>query len=481
MTIQRTLFISIALVVALTSSVNAGQQQLPALGDPSMSIINSNEEQRLGRQFMRSALVQMNFTDDPETRDYIRDLGDRLVESIGLSASDFTFSVIIDPHLNAFAVPGGFITVHTGLITTTETESELASVIAHEIAHITQRHLPRMIERSKQRSLPAAAAMVAAILLGGQAGSAALVGANAAVVADQLRYSRDFEQEADAVGIRILAASGFNPQAMPAFFLKLEKSSTVQASEVPEYLRTHPLSVARVADSEARAANYPVTKRDSSESYYFVRARTRALTDDDPKRVADYFASVDTVNETDAAAARYGQALALSRTGDFASAKKIFNELTRTMPNNLYINLAVAQLELRRGASARAVAFLESLYNEDPANSLLAQYYSEALLAAKRPDDSYRVLRKWQRSEPKNAVIYKDLSRVYGETGRRAESFQALAEYFALRFQPNRAIDELERARQYSTGNYYLTSSINARVKELTEEMQRYDELIPPK
>ena len=182
-------------------------------------------EIKLGRQFIRSARSQLAFVSDPEIASYIEGLGDRLLGPTGLSRSKFQFSVIDDDNLNAFAVPGGWISVHTGLITRTDSESELASVLAHEIAHITQRHLPRTFERAEQRTLPAVAAMMGAILVGGQIGSAALVGANAAVVADQLKYSREFEKEADAIGLELLSKGEFDVHAMPRFFLKLQKTS----------------------------------------------------------------------------------------------------------------------------------------------------------------------------------------------------------------------------------------------------------------
>ncbi|MCZ7597141.1 MAG: M48 family metalloprotease [Gammaproteobacteria bacterium] len=295
-----------AVLLACLVAPAAQPQTLPALGETSAAVVSSVEETRLGRQFMRSARRQMDFSADPELVEYIRDLGARLVSGVGSAPGEFTFSVVNDPVLNAFAVPGGFISVHSGLIAATASESELASVMAHEIAHITQRHLPRMIARAKERSIPAAAAMVAAILVGGQMGSAALVGANAALAADQLRYSRDFETEADAMGIRILAASGFDATAMPKFFQKLQNQTMLQASEAPEYLRTHPLSVNRIADSESRASGYATASHRSSTDYLMMRAGP-ALMAGDPLRAAGNFADAGAPNGDEALAARYGE------------------------------------------------------------------------------------------------------------------------------------------------------------------------------
>ncbi len=451
-------------------------QQLPALGDVAADVVSSLEEQRLGRQFMRSARRQMEFSDDPETRDYVRRLGSELVSAVDLDPSDFTFSVVNDSALNAFAVPGGFISVHSGLIAETASESELASVVAHEVAHLTQRHLPRMIARAKERSIPAAAAMVAAILVGGQVGSAALVSANAALAADQLQYSRDFEKEADAVGIRILAASHFDPAAMPAFFLKLQKSTMLQATDVPEYLRTHPMSVSRIADSEARAGDHPGVSRESSYDYLMVRSRVRALTSSDPLRTAGYFTDIETNGDDEAFAARYGEGLSYLAAGRYDRAARVFEELIAIRPGDRYVSLARGQLALRGGRTDIAVERFAALYRQNDADPVPARYYAEALVAAGRWEDARRVLRKWQRNDPNNPQAYSLLSRVEGELGRRAEAFQARAEYFALLFETERALKELEMARKHSAGNYYLSSSIEARTRELREELVRYGE-----
>lgn len=466
----------VLLACLATPVVQAQTQTLPALGETSAAVVSSVEETRLGRQFMRTARRQMEFSADPELVEYIRGLGTRLVSGVDLAPEEFTFSVVNDPRLNAFAVPGGFISVHSGLIATTASESELASVMAHEIAHITQRHLPRMIARAKERSIPAAAAMVAAILVGGQMGSAALVGANAALAADQLRYSRDFETEADAMGIRILAASGFDATAMPKFFQKLQNQTMLHASEAPEYLRTHPLSVNRIADSESRAQGYATASHRSSTDYLMMRARVRALMAGDPLRAAGNFADAGQPDGDEALAARYGEGLARMAAGQYDVARSIFDELSAAFPENRYIALARGQLALRRGDAAGAMDMLGSIYENDPNDVVAARYYAQALMTAGRLEDARRVVRRWQRGDPSNPETWRLMSRIDGELGRQAEAFQSRAEYLVLMFETRRAIEELERARQLSGGDYYLTSSIDARIGELRDELVRYDE-----
>ena len=205
--------LSLLLGLALVTVPGWPQSDLPDLGDYSGSVLSAAQERKLGREFMRDLQFQLPFVNDLELLAYLNGLGNRLVRASDQPGRRYTFYIVEDNTLNAFAVPGGHITVHTGLFTRTRHEAELASVLAHEIAHITQSHIARMVAQSKRSNLPAMAALIAAILVGGQVGSAAVVGTQAALAEQQLTYSRTFETEADAIGIRTLAGAGFDPRA----------------------------------------------------------------------------------------------------------------------------------------------------------------------------------------------------------------------------------------------------------------------------
>ncbi len=463
--------------IFLTATVDA--QQLPALGDTSAQITSSLEEERMGRQFMRNARRHLDFSDDPEIVSYIRSLGNRLLESVGLPVDEFHFTVVNDTNLNAFAVPGGFISVHTGLIARTESEAELASVMAHEITHITQRHLARMIERAKQRSIPAVAAMVAAILVGGQVGSAALMGANAALAADQLKYNREFEKEADAIGLKMLAGAGFDPSAMPSFFLKLQKSSSLLAGDVPEYLRTHPLSVNRIAESEARAAGYEFKGSEESVDFFHIRARVQALMSSDSVRQANLFSAQENREIGVRRAESYGEALALMKAGRFDNARSVISQLLKDFPDYNFYRLLEGQIASSAGNAEVAVDIFEDVYLDKKDDPARIRYYAKALMAVERYEVARKILRRWQRLDRQEPGVYELLSRVEGERGRLAEAFQARAEYFAARFEPGRALEELGKARRSARGDFYIVSSIDAREQELQQEMEKYDELTP--
>ncbi|HLF22379.1 MAG TPA: M48 family metalloprotease, partial [Burkholderiales bacterium] len=208
-------------------AIGANAITLPDLGDASRTVISPAQERRLGEDFMRRARQSLAFSDDLEISDYLQTLGQRLVAHSDSPGTSFRFFAVNDPTINAFAVPGGFIGVHTALILAAESEAELASVLAHEISHITQRHIPRLLAEDQNATLPAMAAILAAILLAGHGGEAAVALTGATLAQRGIGFTRAFEEEADRIGVRVLAQSGFDPRAMPAFFERMQQINSV--------------------------------------------------------------------------------------------------------------------------------------------------------------------------------------------------------------------------------------------------------------
>ena len=340
---MRTTVFTLALAALLWTAAG-GATGLPDLGEESATILSPAEEKTLGGRFIRNARQKLDFVDDPEIQEYIQSLGERLARSSGATPYDFRFYVIADDALNAFAVPGGFIAVHSGLILASETEGELASVLAHEVTHVAQRHIPRMLSGAKQRSLPLLAALIGAILLGGQAGQAAVAATSAYNLQEQIRFTRSFEREADRLGMEKLVGAGFDPRAMPRFFRRLQNRSRLYESGLPAFLRTHPVTSDRIAESWARADSYPPQDDPDPSAFFQVRARLRVLTAASPAKVVQFFEGALAADaRADRPADRYGYALALRSNRQFPPARRIIGELLASRPGHVPYLIAQAE------------------------------------------------------------------------------------------------------------------------------------------
>ncbi|MDR5736578.1 MULTISPECIES: M48 family metalloprotease [unclassified Caballeronia] len=307
--------------------------QLPDLGDGSGGTLSPQAERRVGERMMREVRTDPDYLDDWLMRDYLDSIASRLstaaaTQYLGGYRPDFELFAVRDPQINAFSMPGGFIGVNTGLLSATQTESELASVVGHEMGHVLQRHIARMLGTQEKSSYAALAAMLAGLLAGvmtrsGDLGMGIAMGGQAFAVDNQLRFSRAAEHEADRVGFQMLAAAGYDPYAMTAFFGRLDRASMAD-NGVPAYARTHPLTIERIADMEDRARRVPYRQPRQSAEYAFVRARARVLQvsyASDYREVASRLKTeIDDQTAVNPAANWYGIALARALTSDYDAA-----------------------------------------------------------------------------------------------------------------------------------------------------------------
>ena len=330
------------------------QQNLPDMGEPADSALSPVEEQALGAQFMRQIRVQLPLIKDVQLNEYIQHLGNRLVIAAGKSeAQQFTFFIIDDPEINAFAIPGGYVGVNSGLVAAMLREEQLASVIAHEVAHVTQRHHARAFATGNRATLSTAAAVLAAILIGQaspQAGSAALAAGLAASQQSAINFTRSNEVEADRIGIEILTNAQYNPRAMAQTFNILRRQNSLNTSQGQlEYLRTHPLDNTRIAEAADRAALKPDIAQTPNVDYPLFRARLNVISSNDPgqlKRI--YQAKNETAPTLESS---YALALLSQRANRVEDAKKHLKELDVRISTHPMIELLradVASLENNR-------------------------------------------------------------------------------------------------------------------------------------
>lgn len=472
------LFVGLAACLQAVATPAADLSALPDLGDESGSLISPQEETRLGQAFMRQARAQMQFLDDPELIDYLESLGNRLASQTGRVGQEFRFFVVDDPSINAFAVPGGFITVHTGLVLATETESELAAVLAHEIAHVSQRHIPRMLAAQQKATGPAMLAMLAAILLisagHSEGGEAAIALSTAGMVQNQINFTRTHEEEADRVGTQLMLDAGLDVHAMPVFFKRLHSWSRLYATNLPEYLSTHPLTLRRISESENRASQYPKSPVDPSNAFQHFRAKLRAREGNAAATVNQIRQNLSKKKYSLERAERYALALALGRQKDFNAARKELQQLVRRYPQYTYYNIALAELELKAGRTDSALTLYKQAYRQSPTHRALLQSYAEALLQVDQPQKALRISRAGLRLQPDNPEFYRQVALAAGKAGRHLEAHHALAEKNYLTGNYVAAIQQLNIALRYAGDNAYEKSRIEARSREIKTEAARY-------
>ena len=475
----RKIFILFTIGCLLGQNVYADISNLPDLGDESGSLISPAQEHKLGEDFMRTARRQLDIIDDPELNAYIQSLGQRLLPKNGPTAyQELHFFIIKDPSINAFAVPGGYIGVHTGLILATENEAELASVLAHETAHLTQRHLLRMNAEAKRTSIPAMAALLVAILLAGsghQGGEAAIAMTTATLAQKELNFTREFEQEADRIGMGLLTQAGYDARAMPAFFERMQSYTRLYENNLPEFLRTHPITTRRIAESRDQAEHYPVVKNPDATDFYHAQAKIRVLSGENAADTVHRFKSrLDSGDYQNKNAELYGYALALLENKQYPEARSIIQNLLAQHANYDLYRIVQAETELAAGNSTEALKLYAAAVKKAPKDYALTERYAAALLKTDHPAEARNLLKTVVRQWPQDPALQKIFAIAAGNSGSLLEAHQAMAEYYYLNGNSDAAIAQLQIARRHAGENFYFLSSLDARIKEIREEAALY-------
>ncbi len=459
------LILALGLLIAPPSG-HALYSELPEMGDSAGTLLSRDEEQRIGAEFMRNVRYRLTLLEDPEITGYLQDLGGRLVSHSDGADRPFTFFIVQDPRINAFAAPGGYIGINSGLILHTRNESELAAVLAHEIAHVTQRHLARASETAGRMNLSMAAAVLAAMILGSQdpdLAQAAITAAMAGSTQRMINFTRLNEEEADRVGMQILADAGFDPGGMPAFFKQLLTVNRVNRDVIPEFLRTHPVTLSRIADSRNRAARYPSRPHRDSARYPLVRAKIRVMLSESADDALLYFK-----NRTDDAG-RYGYALALDRKGRYREAERLLRTLSQRQPDNITYQYALAKVKTDAGKLDDALAIYKRNLHLYPLDTPLTMQYAFTLIQADRAKEAREVLHRYLGVKPPTPALYRLLAQAEQKAGFPVASRQAMAEYYFLEGFTLEAIRQLKQALESSAITPYERASIEARKKQFEE------------
>ena len=455
-------------LLALIPALGGRTQNLPDLGDSAQAELTPQAERRIGEQIMREIRREPDYVDDPEVSDYVGQVGHRLAAATPDTRQAFEFFVIRDRTVNAFALPGGFIGVHTGLLLTAQAEPEFASVLAHEIAHVTQRHLARQVEaqaKASNLSLLALALGILAATSNSQAAQAAIVASKAAPAAIFLNYSRDFEREADRIGFQILDASGYDTSGMPTFFERLQKATRLYDNNAPVYLRTHPLTTERIADMQNRAASAAYRQRPDSQEFQLVRAKLRAADGTPDEAVAFFRTALAERRFVDETAVRYGYAAALARAKNFKAAETEIAAVRKTARHPMIETLA-ARIRLGAGDPAGAEKILVAAGEAYPEVVGIKYERAEVLQVLGRNKEAAVLLAALAKQRPNDPKVYQMLAKSYAALGSRTQQHRALAEAYYLQGSVPAAIEQLQFAQAASDSDFYTMSAVDARLRE---------------
>jgi predicted Zn-dependent protease len=475
------------------------QTKLPQLGDTAREDMSPQMERKLGEQIMHDIRRDRDYLDDAPISEYLNNFGNSLLavlpEARGETGADYEFFAVRDPMLNAFALPGGFIGFHSGLLIAAQSESELAAVMSHEIGHVTQRHIARQIGNQKQDALIPIAAMILAGLAAKASPDAAMgvmMGGQGLAIQRQLDYSRDAEREADRVGFQIMHAAGMDTSGIVAFFGRLQTASRNYTDMMPASLRSHPLTTERIADMQARIKEAPYRPRMDSLDFHLVRARARVLQDQtsagyNESRIA-FEAQLAQQGTQQRIAAQYGLAFLALKQGQLEQAQNWLDKARASAaPRDKPVFSATAgngdgaamfaslALDIRRApgqpkaALAQAVKEAEQAHNRYPLSRGIARQYADILIDNGKLEEATRFLREQSLLYRSEAKLHELLAKAYAAQGKKTLQHLSLAESYALQGGLLSALDQLALARKAGDGSFHDQAVVDARERELQE------------
>jgi len=473
--IKRLLLAITLSTLVFVAGAGADDINLPDMGSPADAILNNTEEAQIGRMIMRDIRKSGQVVEDPLITEYLNDIGSRIAAQTNEGEHSFTFFAVEDPRINAFALPGGFIGVHTGLIEASRNEDELAGVLAHEVAHVTQRHIARAIHANSRQSILSTAMMLGAIIVAVAGGSSdavqgAMAVAQGTAAQQQINFTRTNEYEADRVGIAALADAGYDPYGMASFFEVMSRQTTTSPEmRAPEFLRTHPVTTARVAEARNRARSYPQIRSDDSTSYGITRTRIIVARFDTPMQAVEYFENRDYDKQNDIE--RYGRAVAYQRAGNYFAALPIFEELLEKDKSVIAYHIGLGQTLVALDQTSKALDIFERAVELFPRNVPLVIEYGERLLELGQPKKAHKMLLDLMNNVPPTPEQVRLIARAASMAEENAEAYYYLSEYRLMIGDLSGGINYLQQALRLPELQEIQRARFEARIDFIREFM----------
>lgn len=464
------------LIAAVFQAGNAGAAQsngvvLPELGDSTSSTFSSQQEYELGRAWLKMFRSQVKTVSDPLLQDYVEYLVYKLASYSQLKDRRLEVVVIDNPTINAFAVPGGVVGLHNGAFLSADNEAQLASILGHELAHLSQRHFARGVEQQQRSAIPTMAGMLGALVLAatsrGDAGMAAMAATQAAAQQNQLRFSRENEQEADRIGMETLEKADYDPNAFASMFENMLAANRYAGRNPPEFLLTHPLTESRVSDARNRAREYPRKVYVDNLDFQLMRARVEVQLANNNSEALKKFKARLKGQSRNLEADRYGLALAYAQAGQFKEAREQLAPLLQKDSRRMAYVVSDAQFDIAAGESERAIEKLQAQLRVNPGNYPLAMTYADALLKSNQPQLAEAVLQEQVKLRPTDPTVWYELAETHGLAGNILGVHQARAEYFVLNGVLDKAEQQLNYALKLVQNDSITSTKIEERIRQI--------------
>ena len=469
------------LYVCTQTTLCQSQIELPDLGNPSNIYMSKMDEPAIGRTYFRTMQKQGQVVEDPLLQEYIQNLGEKL--SSKAQEGDFSFHYFLVPEnsINAFAMPGGFIGIHLGLIANSDNESQLASVVSHEISHVTQRHIARQIGENVPNTIQGGLVLLGAVLLSAISGSSEILEAGTMLAPSimaqgQIDFTREMEIEADAIGIKTLASAGFDPYSMADMFNKLSLGGDPRNAAATEFSRTHPTSVNRAASALKQARNLTVKRVADSLGFELTKARIKNIYSSTPEKANQFFElkvsglEIEKNSLTNQEIGNlYGWSLSLIEMGQLQEAERILTFLVSKYEEYNHFHLAYTDLLIRKGLHARAINYINSIMALSPRNVPITMGYSLTELNYGDPNKAHQVLLDLFNNVTPSPSQIMLIAKTANAAEDYADSFSYMAEYYLSIGLFKEATEQLRLALSVESIDEIKTAKFIARLQEIEE------------
>ena len=471
----------VLLYVCTQTSLGVSQIELPDLGNPSNIYMSKMDEPAIGRTYFRTMRRQGQVVEDPLLQEYIQNLGEKLSSKVQEGDYSFHYFFVPEHSINAFAMPGGFIGIHLGLVTNSDNESQLASVVSHEISHVTQRHIARQIGENVPNTIQGGLVLLGAVLLSAISGSSEILEAGTMIAPSvmaqgQIDFTREMEIEADAIGIKTLVSSGYDPYAMAEMFNKLSLDGDPRNAAATEFLRTHPTSVNRAASALKQARKLTVKRVPDSLGFELTKARIQNIYSTTPEKTNQYFeikASELKIEKNSLTHVQignlYGWALSLTEIGQLQEAENILEFLIKAYEEYSHFHLAYTELLIRKGLHMDAINYIKKIMMLSPRNIPITMGYSLIELNYGDPKKAHEVLLDLFNSVSPSPSQIMLIAKAANAAENYSDSFSYMAEYYLSIGLFKEATEQLRLALSVESIDEIKKAKFIARLHEIEE------------